>query len=181
MVWNFALLAGGGEADRPLQHDSTDTTIVPGTPRNRVEVRYGEPGATFEFRHSWFDLLSSDLFVSTNGMRGAGIGISVDPFPILSAQALLGYPQYTDRVVDAPIYDPDYSYGFRGAFLLPLDLARLRIYVSLSAGKIWAVDKNYNPNSGFHLARTTDELGPAAVRKEVRTLEFFELGLGLRF
>ncbi len=181
MVWNVAVLAGGGDADRPLQRDSTDTTTVQTVTRNRIEVRYGEPGGTFEYRHSWLQYLSTDLFVSTNGMRGAGIGLSVDPFPVISIQAVLGYPPYTDAVVDGPVFKPEYNYGFRGAFLIPLDLVQSRLYVSLSGGKVWVVDKNYDPNAGLMPPRTSDEVIPSAVRKEVRTLEFFELGLGLRF
>lgn len=181
MVWNVAVLAGGGEMDRPLQHDSTDSAAVQTVARNRIEVRYGEPGATFEFRHSWLPFLSSDLFISSNGRRGAGFGISVDPIPVISVQGVLGYPPYRDAVVDGPVFDPEYNYGFRGAFLVPLNLAHSRLYISLSAGKVWVVDKNYNPRSGFLPVPPSDEIIPASTRKEVRTLEFFELGLGLRF
>lgn len=181
MVWNVAVLAGGGDADRPLQRDSTDSTVSRAIARNRIEVRYGEPGATFEFRHSWLELLSTDLFLSTNGMRGIGIGVSVDPVSILSLQGILGYPSYTDPVVDGPVFKPEYNYGFRGSILIPLDLSQVRLFVTLSGGKVWVVDTNYDPNSGFLPARTTDEVPASAVRKETRTLEFFELGLGLRF
>ena len=181
MVWNVTVFAGGGDVNRPLQSDSTDTSVVQSLRRNRVEVRYGEPGATFEFRHSWLTFLSTDLFVSSNSMRGAGIGVSVDPVPVLSFQAILGYPPYMDAIVDGPVFDPEYNYGFRGAFLIPLDLVQSRLYVSLSAGKVWVVDKNYDPSGGFPPARTDDVVVPTTTRKETRTLEFFEIGLGLRF
>ncbi len=181
MVLNFAVLAGGGDMDRPLQSDSTDTSVLQSLRRNRVEVRYGEPGATLEFRHSWLTFLSTDLFVSSNSMKGAGIGVSVDPVPVLSVQAIVGYPPYTDAVVDGPVFDPEYNYGFRGAFLIPLDLVQSRLYVSLSGGKVWVVDKNYNPSGGFPPARTDDVVTPSTTQKEIRTLEFFEIGLGLRF
>jgi hypothetical protein len=141
----------------------------------------GEPGATFEFRHSWFPFLSTDLYVSTNGMRGGGIGVSLDPFPVLSIQGMVGYPTYADAVVDAPTFDPEYNYGARGAFLIPMNLLHSRLYVSLSYGKIWVVDKNYNSSGGFPPAHTDDVVIPPTVGKEIRTLEFFELGLGLRF
>ncbi len=181
VVWSLTLWAEDGDADRFPQGESTDTSTALSITRNRVEFRYGEPGATFEFRHSWITYVSTDLFLSTNSMRGIGLGISVDPFPILSIQGILGYPPYTDQIVDGPVFDPEFNYGFRAAFLIPLSLQVSRLYVSLSAGKVWVVDNDYTEDGGFLPARTLDVAVPATTRKETRTLEFFELGLGIRF
>jgi len=181
LFWSVTLAAGGGDADRHPQGESADTSTEQGITRNRVEVRYGEPGATFEFRHSWFTYVSTDVFLSTNSMRGGGLGISVDPISMLSVQGILGYPPYTDQVVDGPVFDPEYNYGFRAAFLIPLALLQSRLYFSLSAGKIWVVDNDYTEDGGFLPARTLDVIVPVTTRKETRTLEFFELGLGIQF
>jgi hypothetical protein len=180
-VWNVAILAGGGDMDRPLQSEGADSVAVQTSPRNRVEVRYGEQGATFEFRHSWIPLVSTDLYLSTNGLRGLGLGVSLDPVPVVSIQGSVGFPVGSDRIVDGPTFSPDYTYGIRGAFLIPLDLGQARLFVSLSGGKVWIIDKNYNPNAGFFIRPTDDTVILSGTRKETRSIEFFEVGLGLRF
>jgi hypothetical protein len=174
MVWNVAMLTGGGDTDRPLQSDSTDRL-------NRIEVRYGEEGGTFEYRHSWIQMLSTDLYLSTNMMRGIGAGISFDPISFLSFQGSFGYPVGTDKTTDGPVFDPEYTYGVRGAVLIPLKLLQSRLYVSLSSGKVWIVDKNYSSGGELLPPYSSDVVVPVATGKETRTMEFFEIGLGIRF
>ena len=180
MVWNVAVLAGGGVDDRPLQRDSTDVPAMQSVVRNRIEVRYAEPGGTFEFRHSWAPWISTDLWMSTNTLHGLGLGISIDPVPLLSFQGILGLPVGKDNATDGASFAPNYDYGIRGAFLIPLPLVRSRLYLSLSGGKIWIVDTNYG-SGGFPTLRTEDIAVPSVTRRETRTSGFFEIGLGLRF
>ena len=187
IVWNAAFLAGERTPDASLKDAGTDTANVVSAFSNRVEVRVGttlaenESEVSFEFRHSWFPFLSTDLYVSSNAMRGIGLGLSVDPISILSFQGCFGLSSYTDRVVDGPVFDPEYTYSVRGAFLIPLDVLQSRFYLSLSGGKTWVVDTNYNPATGFPPPRTDDTIVPSATRQEIRTVEFVELGVGIRF
>jgi hypothetical protein len=174
MVWNVAMLTGGGDTDRPLQSDSTDRL-------NRIEVRYGEEGGTFEYRHSWIPMLSTDLYLSTNVLRGIGAGISFDPISLLSFQGSFGFPVGSDQPTDGPVFDPEYTYGVRGAVLIPLNLLQSRLYVSLSGGKVWIVDKNYSAGGGLLPPYGNDVVVPVTASKETRTMEFFEIGLGIRF
>ena len=187
MVWNVAVLAGGGNMDGPLQSFGADTSVTSASLKNRFEARFGQTladnqsGASFEFRHSWLPYLSSDFYLSTNEMRGLGVGLSLDPFSMLSAQGTLGIPSYTERVADGPTFDPEYTFGVRAALLIPLDLLQSRLYLSLSGGKSWVIDTNYDPSAGMPTARADDIIVPTPIRKEIRTVEFVEIGLGVRF
>jgi hypothetical protein len=187
VVWNVALATGDGNVEPSVQSALSDTANIAHSFSNRVEVRIGESLSqnvsemSFEYRHSWFSFLSSDLYLSTDPMRGIGVGLSVDPVSVLSFQGSFGLPSHTERIVDEPVFNPTYTYGVRGAFLIPLELLQSRIYVTLSGGKTWVVDTDYNPSGGLWLPRTDDTVVPTTVRKEVRTVDFVELGVGIRF
>lgn len=149
----------------------------------------------FEYKHRWFTLLSTDIFIRnflhSSHEVGGGVTLRLPVIQLFYAQAVIGRPinsAFPDTEVFATCsigfpFKPDYSYAVRGGMFMPLgDLVTSPFYITFSAGKSWYVDRNYRRARWIP---SFDQIFPGEyeVRTSRSTRDYLilEAGIGIHF
>jgi hypothetical protein len=104
-------------------------------------------GAGVEYHYSAMSFASTDLILGA-GPPGLGAGISLSPVSYIFGQAMIGKTVYEEiGQVGGPVgFRPDFVYGWRAGFYVPLNPASANLFLSLSAGRIELVQREYCEN-----------------------------------
>jgi len=150
-----------------------------GVERNAIEVRSMSDDLELEYRHGWFGFFSTELFARAGQeSREAGIGTSMYLLHVFFAQGAVGLGEKQYSVTDVAPFSADYILRARCGMLLPLGrFLEAPVYLSLSGGKTWFVQRDYCVNCGYMVRNP----GPPRYEKFMLEEDRLQLGFGVQF
>lgn len=115
------------------------------------ELRAGFSDAIFamvEIRYQALDVVSADLF-GLVGPAEAGLGITIWPIPQVGMQGSVGLSNFSETLIDGPVFETDYVLGATAVLRFPLGRRSSSFFAALAVGLASYVDNDYCTNCGF--------------------------------
>ncbi len=173
MLLGFDVLRG----QDTLAFDATIATQL--RKSHHIEIGVNTIGAGIEYQYQVVSFVSADAILSLR-QPGAGLGLTFTPVSFFFIQAAIGTVQFENApsADGPPPFRPDYAYGWKAGFRIPIAPKRSSLYVLVGVGQLTYIEKNYQFNGGGWILSPPPE---PQYREEIRMRDIVALGIGYTF